>query len=330
MRPLIWIDTTSYTECISNLHAWANLSSPEDSGSGRWQASLQNADAAIATARHCFDAAALQQAPRLKIIARLGVGYDNIDIETATALGICVTITPDGSTQSVAEHSLALMLALCRHIQDADRSIRTNQWSMRQQILAPDVQSLTLGIIGLGRIGGRLAQMAKCGVGMRVIAYDPFISKETILNRHAEPCETLEDLLAQADVISLHVPGNRETRHMLNHEKFECVKRGAMLINTARGSIVSEVDLVNAIQTGQLSGAALDVFENEPVSPLNPLLNLPGVILSPHFAGISTDSLRRIGIQAAEQVHQALLGSRPEHLINPQVWGNHRRTEIHE
>lgn len=330
MKPIVWIDSTSYKDGTASLAKWARLVSPDSVLGQPWQLSLREVDAAVVTARYRFDSATMQQFPRLKIIARLGVGYDNVDIEAATRLGICVTITPDGSTQAVAEHTLAMMLALCRQIREADESVRTGNWNRRQQLMGPDLQSLTLGIVGLGRIGSRVAHMANSGFSMRVLAFDPYLSHETISNRGAEPCAMLSDLLTQADIISLHVPGNEETRHMLCHDTMALMKPGARLINTARGSIVDEADLADAIKTGHLSSAALDVFECEPPDQSSLLIYMPEVILSPHSAGLSTDSLRCIGIKAAEQVRRALDGLQPDHLVNPQVWENRRRSLIHD
>ncbi|RJP50401.1 MAG: hypothetical protein C4583_10700 [Anaerolineaceae bacterium] len=325
MKPVIWIDSASYKEAISALEKWATLIHPEDFINQPWQASLEDADAAIATARFCFDTEALQRGSQLKIIARLGVGYDNVDVEEATRLGICVTITPDGSTQSVAEHTIALMMALCRKLREADECVRQGNWNRRQQLLGPDLSSLTLGIVGLGRIGSRVAYIAASGLGMRVLAYDPYLSFDTICNCQAEPCSTLIDLLEQSDVVSLHVPGNDETRHMLCSKTLAHMKTGSKLINTARGMVIAESDLIEVIQSGQLSGAALDVFETEPPQKSSPLMQMPEVILSPHSAGISIDSLYRIGMKAAEQVRQLLSGEQPDNLVNPLVWKDRRR-----
>lgn len=326
MQPVIWMDTQGYAEGRASLEQWARLVAPEDFPGQTWQASLQQAQAAVATARFVFDAAVLSAAPRLKIIARLGVGYDNVDVEAASTLGICVTITPDGSSQSVAEHTLALMLALARQLPLADRSVRTGDWDRRRRLLGPELSSLTLGVVGLGRIGGRVARMAGQGFGMRVLVYDPYRSEAEIRSNQAEPRPSLVELLAQADVVSLHVPGNAETYHMLSAETLAQMKPGAWLINTARGPVVDESALVAALQSGQVGAAGMDVFEHEPPDPSGPLAVLPNVILSPHSAGLSADSTRRIGLQAAGQVYAVLHDILPEHMLNPHVWEKRRRS----
>ena len=325
MTPLIWMDTSAYVEGRAELETWARLVAPADFPGQPWEASLAGVEAAVATARYAFTAEVLAGQLGLKLITRLGVGYDNVDVEAATRLGICVTTTPEGSTQTVAEHTLALLLALGRRIVEGDQSVRSGQWGRRQQLAGPDLQSQTLGIVGLGRIGSRVAHMAGVGLGMRVMAHDPYLSPETIRVRGAEVCPDLATLLGQADIVTLHVPGTPETRHLIRAATLAQMKPGAYLVNTARGSVVSEADLTAALQTHHLAGAALDVFETEPPAPTHPLYGLPQVVVSPHFAGLSTDAMRRIGQQAARQVRQVLTGTRPDHLLNSQVWENRRR-----
>ncbi len=325
MKPIIWIDSSTYQEGQEKLSGWAQVITADTDSDRPWIDSLRYADAVLATARYQFDANILRHLPRLKIIARLGVGYDNIDVKTATALGICVTITADGSTQSVAEHTLALILALNRMLLEADNSVRSGNWSRRQQLVRPDLHTLSLGIIGVGRIGSRVAQIARAGFGMEVLGYDPYLSEAEIRRRGAHPCTAFEELAGRTDILSLHVPGNNETHQMICKRTLAQVKPGALLINTSRGSVIDESSLIAALESGRIGGAGLDVFENEPLDIKSRLTMFPNVILSPHTAGLSSNSIRQIGLQAAEQVYDVLHGKPPVHLLNPESWENRRK-----
>ena len=225
----------------------------------------------------------IEAALNLKIIGRAGVGVDNIDLDAATEHGIIVVNAPDGNTNSAAEHTIAMLTALARKIPQAFNSLKNGQWD-RKSFIGVELKNKTLGVIGLGRIGAEVAARAK-GQRMNVIAYDPFLTEEKA-RKMGIGFGTVEDVLIAADFITIHTPLLKETRHLLNEEAFMKMKDGVQIINCARGGIIDEDALYNAIVAGKVAGAALDVFETEPFVD-HPLLTLPEVIATPHL-GAST------------------------------------------
>ena len=324
MKPVIWMDTTAYPEARARLQEWATVTGPQDCPDRPWAESLREADGAVITVRHTFDAAVFAQAPRLQIVARLGVGYDNVDLDAATAAGVCVTITPGASTDAVAEHAIGLLLALARHLTCAGASVRTGEWQARHKLAGVELREKTLGIAGLGRIGTRMAEICRAGFRMRVLAYDPYLEDADFPARSAERVATLGALLAESDVVSLHVPATAETRHMIAASSLAHLKPGSLLVNTARGAVLDEAAVVAALSSGRLAGAALDVFDPEPPAVAHPLFGLPNVIVSPHIAGITAESVRRMGIEAAAETYRVLHGERPANLLNPEAWTKRR------
>lgn len=243
-------------------------------------------------------------ARRLKVVGRAGVGVDNIDLKAAAAAGVIVVNSPLAATVSVAEHALALMLALARQIPRADAAMRRGEW-LKQEIQGSELSGKTLGLIGLGRIGRALAERA-AGLGMRVIASDPLVSAVTVREAGAEPV-AFETLLATADYVSLHVPLTAETRGMIGSEALAHCRPGARLISTARGGVVDEPALLLALETGRLAGAALDVFAEEPPR-LAALIQHPAVISTPHIAAQTVEAQTRAAVDIAEETLAALRG----------------------
>ncbi len=235
---------------------------------------------------------------RLKVIGRAGVGVDNIDVEAATAQGVVVMNTPTGNTITTAEHTIALLLALIKNVFPATASLKTRRWE-KGKFLNVELYNKTLGIIGLGRIGSEVAKRAK-GFAMRVIAYDPFISAE-VASRLGVELIDLEEVYRQADFITLHVPLGPETYHMINRETLSLMKRGVRIINCARGGIVDEEALYEAMMTGHVAGAAFDVFEDEP-STASPLIGLENFICTPHLGAATAEAQENVAIAIAQQV----------------------------
>jgi D-3-phosphoglycerate dehydrogenase len=244
----------------------------------------------------------LKGIPRLKVIGRAGIGVDNIDLDAAGSNGVVVVNAPQATTVSVAEHTLALIFALARNIPAATASMRRGEW-MKAELRGSELQGKTLGIIGLGRIGSEVAQRA-AGLDMQIIVFDPWVSGDEIFARGAESV-IFEELLAQADFISLHVPLTEETRGMIDAKALAAVKPGAKLINTARGAIVDESALLDALESGLLSGAALDVFAQEPPWP-NPLLEHPHLISTPHISSQTSEAQAKVASDIATEVLAAL------------------------
>jgi D-3-phosphoglycerate dehydrogenase len=243
-------------------------------------------------------------AHKLKVVGRAGVGVDNIDLAAANLHNITVVNSPYATTQAVAEHTLALMFALARSIPSADAAMKSGIW-LKKQLLGIEIKGQVLGIIGLGNIGSSVAQSAK-SLGMRVLGYDPLISEEEIKDHGAEP-ENLQDLFAQSDFISIHVPLSHETRGLIDGQSFGYMKRGVRLICTARGGVVDETALLGALESGQVSGAALDVFAAEPPG-LSALVSHPRVIATPHIGAQTTEAQARAAVDIATEVIAALNG----------------------
>ncbi|GIX47898.1 MAG: D-3-phosphoglycerate dehydrogenase [Candidatus Tectimicrobiota bacterium] len=241
----------------------------------------------------------LEAAPALKVIGRAGIGVDNIDVEAATRRGIVVMNTPEGNTNTAAEHTISLLLALSRHIPQATAAVKAGRWE-RHRFLGVEVVNKVLGVIGLGRIGSLVARKAQ-GLGMVTVAYDPFISSEAANKLGVELLE-LPALLERADYISVHTPLTAETYHLLGRDQFKHVRPGVRIINCARGGIIDEAALYEALLNGTVAGAALDVFEQEPPPPDHPLLQLDTVICTPHLGAQTGEAQERVAIGIAEQM----------------------------
>ena len=259
-----------------------------------------------------FDAAVIANSPALRVIARVGVGVDSIDLEAATAHGVAVTVTPGANEGTVADHTLALMLAAVRRISEHDAAVRRGEWNRTGQHAAWMLSGGTVGLIGFGHIGRIVAARLR-GFDVRVLVNDPI-----------EPCDPsveaveLDVLLAASDVVSLHVPLLPTTRGLIGARELALMRPGAILVNTARGGVVDETALVDALERGRLRAAALDVFADEP--PVGSrLLRLPNVVLSPHVAGLSIRSVRDMARSATASVIDVLRGLPPAHLANPEV-----------
>lgn len=246
--------------------------------------------------------------PRLKVIARHGIGFDNVDIKAATELGIQVTYTPAASIDAVAEHTVALILALAKELLPGDRMTKAGQWpEFRRTHVGVELMSSTLGLIGVGRIGSKVAKAAHCGFGMNVLAYDPY-AKPELLEPYISLVSSKEEVLRQADFVSIHMPLTSETRGSVDESFLATMKSGAFLINTSRGEIVREDALVNALKKGQIRGAALDVFCTEPLPENNQFRNLENVICSAHFATITVATQNRLAHDVAVSVDEVLSG----------------------
>src|SRR6059058_3489517 len=227
----------------------------------------------------------LNAAKKLRVVGRAGVGVDNVDVETATRRGVVVLNAPGANTVSTAEHAFSLLLGIARNISRADATLKSGVWE-RKHLEGVELYNKTLGIIGMGRIGSELSRRA-IAFGMRVLAFDPYLSAARARSLQVELVEELDDLLANADFISLHTPLTAETRHILNAERLRKTRPGVRIINCARGGLIDEAALVEALQDGHVAGAALDVFEVEPLPSDSSLRNAPNIVLTPHL-GAST------------------------------------------
>jgi D-3-phosphoglycerate dehydrogenase len=245
----------------------------------------------------------LEAATRLKVIGRAGIGVDNVDIPAATARGIVVMNTPFGNSITTAEHAIALMFALARDLPAADSSTQAGKWE-KNRFMGVELTNKTLGLIGAGNIGSIVADRA-LGLRMKVVAYDPFLTAERALDLGVEKAE-LDELLARADFITLHTPLTEQTRNILSRENLARTKKGVRIVNCARGGLIDEVALKEALESGQVAGAALDVFVEEPARD-NPLFGTPGLVATPHLGASTTEAQVNVAIQVAEQMAEFLV-----------------------
>ncbi|CAD5245101.1 Phosphoglycerate dehydrogenase [Thermococcus camini] len=247
----------------------------------------------------------IEAAPKLKVIGRAGVGLDNIDLEAAKERGIKVVNSPGASSRSVAELAVALMFSVARKIAFADRKMREGIWA-KKQAMGIELEGKTIGVVGFGRIGYEVARIAHA-LGMKVLLYDPYPNEERA-KEVGGTFASLEDLLRESDVVTLHVPLIDATYHLINEERLKLMKPTAILINAARGAVVDTGALVKALQEGWIAGAGLDVFEEEPLPKDHPLTKLDNVVLTPHIGASTVEAQMRAGVQVAEQIVEALKG----------------------
>lgn len=257
-------------------------------------------------------AADLEQAPRLEIVVRTGVGYDSVDVAAATAQGVPVCVTAGANRQAVAEHVFALMLAAARRVPENIENLAAGRW---QQLTGRELHGATLGILGLGSIGKAVAGIAR-GFGMRVIAYDPYFDEDFAAANGIRRA-TLDEVLSEADFITLHLFLDDSTRNLIDAERLAAMKSDAILVNTARGGIVDEDALVAAVRDGVIGGAALDVFASEPLPADSPLLHTPGILATTHVAGATREARGESGRMAAANVIGVLAGEAPRFVVNP-------------
>jgi len=256
----------------------------------------------------------LAEASRLRVIGRAGTGVDNIDLAAATRRGVVVMNAPGGNTVSVAEHTLALLLALARQIPAASESTRTGKWEKKKFAAGRELQGKTLGVIGTGSIGGVVVRRA-AGFGMRVIGYDPFLTEEAASKLGVE-LVSLEQIFREADAITLHVPLTEQTKNMVGKTQIEMMKPGALLVNCARGGLVDEAALAEALKAGKLGGAALDVFEKEPPAADHPLFGCPNFIATPHLGGSTEEAQQSVAVIVAEAMVEYLSTGTVRNAVN--------------
>ena len=257
--------------------------------------------------------------PRLRVIGRHGVGLDTVDLAAATRLGIAVVHAPGSNAQAVAEHALMLMLCCVKHTRKIERLTRDGDFSARHVVENTELSGKTLGIVGVGNIGRRVARFAGA-LGMRVLGYDPYVPAEEVRRRGAEPVESLAALLPQVDVLTCHTPLTAETRHMIDEKTLALLRPGAVFVNTSRGPVHDERALFEALARGHLAAAGLDVFEEEPSPVDNPLFGLDNVVCTSHVAGVTKEAHRQAALQVTGEMLRVLRGERPEVLANPEVW----------
>src|SRR6476619_579612 len=266
----------------------------------------------------------LRRAPNLLIVSSNGAGYDPVDVEACTAAGVLVVNQSGGNAHSVAEHALGMLLTLSKRILEADRALRRDANVNRNALMGTEAQGKTIGIVGLGNVGRRIAALCKGLLHMKVIAYDPYLTAEEIAARGGEKVE-LDDLMRRSDFVSISCPLNKDNRGMIGARQFALMQPHGFFITTARGFIHDEAALYEALRDKRIAGAGLDVWAKEPPPPEHPLLQFDNVLASPHTAGVTREARVNMGKIAAEQILAALDGKRPPRIVNPEVWPAYAR-----
>jgi D-3-phosphoglycerate dehydrogenase / 2-oxoglutarate reductase len=247
----------------------------------------------------------IEAAKQLKVVGRAGVGVDNVDVDTATRRGVIVMNTPGGNTVSTAEHAFSLLVSIARNIPQADASMNAGKWD-RKSFEGVELHGKTIGIFGMGRIGTEIARRV-IAFGMRAIAYDPYLSPSRARSLQVELFEDLDQVLAQSDFVTMHMPLTAETKHLINAERIAKMKRGARIVNCARGGLIDEQALLEALQSGQIAAAALDVYETEPPPADFALRALPNIVFTPHLGASTAEAQESVGIEIAESIRSVLL-----------------------
>ena len=316
MRPKVFIADPISEKGIEELRRDNLLDVEVQTGLSESDVTVAVADAAglIVRSQTKVTAPIINAAKKLRVIGRAGVGVDNVDVETATRRGVVVLNAPGANTISTAEHTFSLLLSLGRNISRADATVKAGTWD-RKNLEGVELYNKTLGVIGMGRIGSELSRRA-IAFGMRVVAFDPYLSVSRARSLQVELVEDLDELLPLADFISLHTPLTAETRHILNAERLAKTKRGVRVINCARGGLIDEAALAEAISNGHVAGAALDVFETEPLPADSPLRRISKLVLTPHLGASTAEAQESVGIEIAQSIRAALLEGTIRNAVN--------------
>ena len=267
-----------------------------------------------------YDEKIINMASNLKILAKHGVGYDNVDVPTATKRKIPVVIAPYANSTTVAEFAVSFMLALAKKLFPTNAVLKDGTFVDRKQVTSNDIWGKTIGVIGIGRIGAEVTRICRLAFHMNVLAYDPYVTDAWAAAAGARRVETLDELLKVSDFVSAHCPLTPETHDLIGEKEIKSMKDSAYLVNTARGGIVNETALLAALDAGWIQGAALDVLESEPPSQDNKLLNHEKVILTPHTAANTDEAMSRMAVMAAEEILKVLDGEKPLNVINPEIY----------
>ncbi|MBI1733681.1 MAG: hydroxyacid dehydrogenase [Candidatus Rokubacteria bacterium] len=318
-RPFVVLGGPIHPDAGTLLETEARVVTTMDETEAGFLKVAADADGILIRGRPAATASLMEGCKKLRVVGRHGVGLDTVDIPAATRLGVAIVHAPGSNSQAVAEHALMLMLTCAKRTLEIDRMTRTGDWSPRTEVRNIELGGRTLGIVGVGNIGRRVAQFAGA-IGMRVLGYDPYVPPDELRRRGVEPVATLEAMLPECDVVTFHTPLTPETRGMLGDKNIRLMKDGAIVVNTSRGGVEVEHDVFEALTRGKLAAAGLDVWEREPAPVDGPLLNMPNVVCSTHIAGVTVEAHRVAGVQVAEEMLRVLRGERPHVLVNPDVW----------
>ena len=317
-QPKVWFERPVLSDLHEGVSARATMLGPASATPDAPYAAIGEAEGIVASV-HRYDGTLMDRAPRLKVISRTGIGYDTVDVAAATARGIAVCNAPDGPTISTAEHAVMLMLMAAKQVRKSELALRSGGRDFYARHEGVELRGRTLGLVGFGRIAREVAAISR-GLGMEIAAFDPYIDPAAVTTGMTLVA-TLDDLLATADVVSVHVPLTPDSRHLFDAARFAAMKPGAVFVNTARGGLVDLAALADALDSGRLFAAGVDVTDPEPLPPDHPILARDDVVVTPHVAAATVEAKRRIFEMAFAQVLQVLAGQRPPNLVNPEVWG---------
>lgn len=318
MKPLVVVGGAIHPDGIKQLEAEARVIVTDQTTEAGMVAVAGEAEGILFRIRPDCTRSLMTACSRLKVVGRHGVGLDTVDLKAATDLGIAVVHAPGSNSDSVAEHALMLILACAKQTLDVDRLTRKAEWKPRPKANM-ELRGKTLGIVGVGNIGRRVARLG-AALGMRVIGYDKYVPDDEVRARGAEPRPDLYSVLGEADVVTCHTPHTPETHHMIDAGAIARMKDGVIFVNTSRGKTQEEHALFEGLTRGKVRAAGIDVFEEEPVSADNPLLNLPNVVVSSHVAGVTEESVRAMAMQVTAEMARVLRGEKPHVLGNPELW----------
>lgn len=308
-----------YTDAIERLSAFCEvvrLEVPKDIGGAELASKLRGFHFVVASVTPRYSREFFEQNDSVVMIVRHGIGYDNIDVAAAEEFGVVIARVPGWrEREAVAEHAVALALDALRHVSRSYNYVRAGRWGERAKFIGKELPSLTIGVIGFGNIGSRVAGIFRRGFGARVVVYDPYVPPEKIRELGCEPVKNLEDLLKQADIITLHTALTPETYHMISREEFELMKDGVILVNTARGELIDEQALIEYLRKGKIAAVALDVVEGEPIGADHPLLKFENVIITPHIAAYTVEALKGMDEAVVEAIVNYLNGKPIDGLV---------------
>ncbi len=319
MKPLVILAGPIHPDGVKQLEAEARVVVSNDETEAGIVTASQEASGILFRIKPNCTRSLMAACKQLKVVGRHGAGLDIVDLEAATDLGVAVVHAPGSNSNSVAEHAIMLMLACAKQAVVVDKRTRLADWGKSRTQGLLEMNGRTLGIIGIGNIGRRVAKIAGA-MGMRVIGYDKYVAADEVRNRGAEPMPDMASVLRQADVVTCHTPLTKETRHMINAEAIALMKPGVIFINTSRGKVQDEEALRVALEGGKIRAAGIDVFEEEPVSSDSRLLQLDNVIVSPHIAGVTEETTRGMAMQVGAEMLRVLRGEKPHVLGNPDLW----------
>jgi D-3-phosphoglycerate dehydrogenase len=322
VRKTVLVNKPIHEAALGTLRGEVNVLTPYTAPPNELLELLPQAHGIILCFGFDMGGAEMDLAENLEVIGRHGAGLDSVDLAAASERGIPVVSTPYGPTQSTAEHALLLILATARRLPQLDRAARSGDFEIRERpdAMGRELAGKALGVVGFGRIGQRLAQMCRDALNMSIYVFDPYLDPETVSAWGGVYVEDLIELAGQVDIISVHSPLTAETYHLIDRGVIRAMKPGALLINAARGPVLDEVALIEALQDGHLGGAGLDVYDPEPPGAENPLFELDQVVLTPHVASFTEEGRRRMSFTVVEEVLRVLRGERPQYLANPEVW----------